>query len=66
MSGALEQINHMENGILVEPKIEKIADTVENYLENNALQEHLRENLAGFSQRKHSLLQWEQLIEGQK
>lgn len=65
-SGALEQINHMENGILVEPKIEKIADTVENYLENNALQEHLRENLAGFSQRKHSLLQWEQLIEGQK
>jgi len=63
-SGALEQTRHGENGLIVEPDAEKIADAIGNYLDDIALKARLRKNLAGFSQAKQTLHQWTQLVGG--
>lgn len=63
-SGALEQIKHGENGLIVEPDAEKIAEAIGNYLDDISLQKRLRENLKGYSQAKHTLNQWTKLIGG--
>jgi len=65
-SGALEQITHGENGIIVEQDAGKIAAAIEGFLTDTSLQERLRKNLKGFSQVKNTLLQWNELVGGRQ
>ena len=65
-SGALEQIQDMVNGIIVEADIGKIAEAIQNYLNDTKLQDRLRGNLKGFSQREYTSIEWNSLVGGKK
>lgn len=62
-SGALEQIQDMESGILVSFEPKDIANSVKELLENREIQEKIRRNLEGFSTQQKTLEEFLSILE---
>ncbi|ADL03176.1 glycosyltransferase [Lacrimispora saccharolytica] len=62
-SGALEQIQDRESGILVSFEPKDIANSVKELLENQEIQEKIRINLGGFSTQQKTLEEFLAILE---
>lgn len=62
-SGAIEQIQNNENGILCDFSAEAIADRIQEFLGSPALQKKIRKNLEGFSSGKEAMGQLGPLLD---
>ncbi len=62
-SGALEQIQDRENGILVSFEPKDIAYSIHEFLESQDLQERIRRNLRGFSTQQKTLEEFTTILE---
>ena len=62
-SGALEQIEDGETGILCDFTAEDIADKLETFLRSKALQEHIRKNIRNFDNTEEILRSFEEMLD---
>lgn len=62
-SGAIEQIEDKETGVLVSFEPEEIAETVKEFLEHTTLSKMIHENLAGFSTYQKTLDEFRRILE---
>ena len=61
-SGALEQLMDNETGILTDFTVKNIADKIQGYIENKALQEKIRYKLNGFTTNQSVMREFNEIL----